>query len=92
MIRFQTFSCLLGVIGESYRAHRVVLAASSVHFQELFEQCSTAQNLVVILDGTLAANLRALLEFMYKGEVYIDDANLNTFLQTAKRLQVHSRR
>ncbi|CAG7726732.1 unnamed protein product [Allacma fusca] len=74
--------------GESYRAHRVVLAASSDHFQELFEQCSTAQNLVVILDGTSAANLRALLEFMYKGEVYIDDANLNTFLQTAKRLKV----
>jgi len=74
--------------GESYRAHRVVLAASSVHFQELFEQCSTAQNLVVILDGTSPSNLRALLEFMYKGEVYIDDAHLNTFLQTAKRLQV----
>jgi hypothetical protein len=76
------------LLGESYRAHRVVLAASSVHFQELFEQCSSAQNLVVILDGTSPANLRALLEFMYKGEVYIDDANLNTFLQTAKRLQV----
>lgn len=74
--------------GESYRAHRVVLAASSVHFQELFEQCSGAQNLVVILDGTTPVNLRALLEFMYKGEVYVDDANLNTFLQTAKRLQV----
>jgi len=65
-----------------------VLAASSAHFQELFEQCSTAQTLVVILDGTSAANLRALLEFMYKGEVYVDDANLNTFLETAKRLQV----
>lgn len=75
--------------GESYRAHRVVLAASSVHFQELFEQCSGAQNLVVILDGTTPVNLRALLEFMYKGEVYVDDANLNTFLQTAKRLQVN---
>ncbi|XP_035708801.1 zinc finger protein chinmo isoform X2 [Folsomia candida] len=74
--------------GESYRAHRVVLAASSQHFQELFEQCSSARDLVVILDGTSPVNLRALLEFMYKGEVYIDDANLNTFLQTAKRLQV----
>lgn len=76
--------------GESYRAHRVVLAASSQHFQELFEQCSSARDLVVILDGTSPVNLRALLEFMYKGEVYIDDANLNTFLQTAKRLQVHT--
>jgi hypothetical protein len=65
-----------------------VLAASSQHFQELFEQCSSARDLVVILDGTSPVNLRALLEFMYKGEVYIDDANLNSFLQTAKRLQV----
>ena len=89
MCNYTGFNCLF-CTGESYRAHRVVLAASSIHFQELFEQCSTAQNLVVILDGTSAANLRALLEFMYKGEVYIDDANLNTFLQTAKRLQVKS--
>lgn len=79
---------LIPFTGESYRAHRVVLAASSQHFQELFEQCSAARDLVVILDGTSPVNLRALLEFMYKGEVYIDDANLNTFLQTAKRLQV----
>lgn len=43
---------------------------------------------MVILDGTSAANMSALLEFMYKGEVHVSQDALSSFLKAAECLQV----
>ncbi|VVD05340.1 unnamed protein product, partial [Leptidea sinapis] len=57
--------------GRQFKAHKVILAACSKHFQELFDTAppSHAGACYVILEATSADNMQALLEFMYKGEV-----------------------
>ncbi|OXU24586.1 hypothetical protein TSAR_008671, partial [Trichomalopsis sarcophagae] len=44
--------------------------------------------LIVILDGTSANNMAALLEFMYRGEVHVSQESLSSFLKAAECLQV----
>lgn len=64
------------------------MAACSKHLADLFETAPLHQNLLVILDGTSAANMSALLEFMYKGEVHVSQDALSSFLKAAECLQV----
>lgn len=74
--------------GVTFRAHKLILAACSKHLADLFETAPLHQNLLVILDGTSAANMSALLEFMYKGEVHVSQDALSSFLKAAECLQV----
>ncbi|XP_077296498.1 chronologically inappropriate morphogenesis isoform X2 [Arctopsyche grandis] len=76
--------------GTTFRAHKLILAACSKHFQELFAAAppSHAGPCYVILEATSAANMAALLEFMYKGEVHVSQDALSGFLKSAESLQV----
>lgn len=76
--------------GQKFKAHRLILAACSKHFQELFDAAppSHAGACYVILEATTAANMSALLEFMYKGEVHVSQDALSSFLKSAESLQV----
>lgn len=75
--------------GVTFKAHRLILAACSKHFQELFEGMPPSPaGLIVILDGTSAHNMAALLEFMYRGEVHVSQESLSSFLKAAECLQV----
>ncbi|CAH0382555.1 unnamed protein product [Bemisia tabaci] len=76
--------------GVTFKAHRLILAACSKHFQDIFESATLTQgvNVVVILDGTSSSNMSALLEFMYKGEVHVSQEKLSSFLKAAEALQV----
>lgn len=79
----------LGVSGVTFKAHRLILAACSKHFQELFEGMPPSPaGLIVILDGTSAHNMASLLEFMYRGEVHVSQESLSSFLKAAECLQV----
>lgn len=72
----------------TFKAHKLILAACSKHLADLFATAPLHQNLLVILDGTSAANMSALLEFMYKGEVHVSQDSLSSFLKAAECLQV----
>ncbi|KAF5289889.1 hypothetical protein FQA39_LY14951 [Lamprigera yunnana] len=72
----------------TFKAHKLILAACSKHLADLFETAPLHQNLLVILDGTSANNMSALLEFMYKGEVHVSQDALSSFLKAAECLQV----
>ncbi|XP_076748636.1 chronologically inappropriate morphogenesis [Xylocopa sonorina] len=75
--------------GVTFKAHRLILAACSKHFQELFEGMPPSPaGLIVILDGTSAHNMASLLEFMYRGEVHVSQESLSSFLKAAEYLQV----
>lgn len=78
--------------GVTFKAHKLILAACSKHLADLFETAPLHQNLLVILDGTSASNMAALLEFMYKGEVHVSQDSLSSFLKAAECLQVCERR
>ncbi|CAK1544256.1 unnamed protein product [Leptosia nina] len=76
--------------GRQFKAHKVILAACSKHFQELFDSAppSHAGACYVILEATTADNMQALLEFMYKGEVHVSQDALSSFLKSGENLQV----
>lgn len=76
------------LLGVTFKAHRVILAACSKHFQDLFEAAPLCPSVLVILDGTSSSNMSALLEFMYKGEVHVSQDSLPSFLKAAECLQV----
>lgn len=76
------------VLGTVFKAHKLILAACSKNFAELFETAPPSNSCVVILEATSADNMSALLEFMYKGEVHVSQEALNGFLKAAENLQV----
>lgn len=74
--------------GVTFKAHKLILAACSKHLADLFATAPLHHCPLVILDGTSAANMAALLEFMYKGEVHVSQDALSSFLKAAECLQV----
>lgn len=85
-----TDTLLFFFTGRQFKAHKVILAACSKHFQELFDTAppSHAGACYVILEATTADNMQALLEFMYKGEVHVSQDALSSFLKSGENLQV----
>ncbi|KAH8412379.1 hypothetical protein KR009_001612 [Drosophila setifemur] len=74
--------------GAVFKAHKLILAACSKKFADLFENTPTNGQCVIILEATTPDNMAALLEFMYKGEVHVSQEALNSFLKSAESLQV----
>jgi len=74
--------------GESFKAHRLVLAACSAHFSKLFSNSTLNGQLIVILEGTHHQDLQILLQFMYKGVAYLHQDRIESVLRTAEVLQV----
>lgn len=73
--------------GRLIRAHKVVLSACSAYFKALFIDHPTRHPIVVLKDVRFA-ELRGLVEFMYRGEVNVDHRQLSTLLKTAESLKV----
>lgn len=76
-------------LGTVFKAHKLILAACSKNFADLFESAPQSTPCMVILEATSAENMSALLEFMYKGEVHVSQEALNSFLKAAENLQVN---
>ena len=81
---------MLLFVGESFKAHRLVLAACSAHFSKLFSNSTLNGQLIVILEGTHHQDLQILLQFMYKGVAYLHQDRIESVLRTAEVLQVRS--
>ncbi|XP_058815253.1 longitudinals lacking protein, isoforms A/B/D/L isoform X2 [Topomyia yanbarensis] len=79
-----TLACSEGI---SIRAHKVVLSACSSYFQTLFLD-HPARHPIVILKDVRFAELRTLVDFMYKGEVNVEYCQLSALLKTAESLKV----
>ncbi|KAB7505679.1 Protein bric-a-brac 2 [Armadillidium nasatum] len=74
--------------GQVIRVHKLVLLASSSHFERILEASPAGQQPVIILDGTRYTDLRALVDYMYKGEVNIQQEQLSSLLKTADNLKL----
>ena len=80
--------------GQTFKAHRLVLAACSPHFENMFNGAGPVTGSVshnqffVILDQTRADDLQILLHFMYRGEAYLNHERIDSVLRTAEVLQV----
>lgn len=73
--------------GLSLKAHKVVLSASSSFFQTLFLE-NPCKHPIIILKDVSYSDLKAIVEFLYQGEVNVLQAQLGTLLKTAEMLKM----
>ncbi|XP_043225958.1 protein bric-a-brac 1-like isoform X7 [Amphibalanus amphitrite] len=73
--------------GQRVKAHRMMLSACSPYFRELLKE-NPCQHPVFFLKDTSAEDLRAVIEFVYNGEVNVAQGQLASFIKTAEMLQI----
>uniref|UniRef100_A0A1A9X2V6 BTB domain-containing protein n=1 Tax=Glossina brevipalpis TaxID=37001 RepID=A0A1A9X2V6_9MUSC len=73
--------------GQSIKAHKVVLSACSPYFQTLFYD-NPCQHPIVIMRDVRWQELKALMEFMYKGEINVSQDQINPLLKVAEMLKI----
>lgn len=73
--------------GRKIRAHKVLLSACSLYFRDVFKE-NPCQHPVIVFKNVKYDDLLALIEFMYQGEVSVQQEALPSFLATAEMLSV----
>ncbi|GBP33145.1 Protein bric-a-brac 1 [Eumeta japonica] len=89
LIKVETYVDCTLVVDEqvTFKAHRVVLAANSPYFQSILadvpmDHCS------ILFPGVKDFEMRALLEYMYTGEVNVTQAHIPRIMKVAEQLEV----
>ncbi|XP_034952190.1 broad-complex core protein isoforms 1/2/3/4/5-like isoform X2 [Chelonus insularis] len=73
--------------GVFVKCHRMILAACSPYFQKLFIEIP-CKNPIIILKDVKYHQIKAILEYMYRGEVSIAQDQLATLLDVAECLKI----
>ncbi|XP_012269916.1 protein tramtrack, beta isoform-like isoform X2 [Athalia rosae] len=73
--------------GASVKCHKMVLAACSSYFQTLFIDLP-CKHPVVVLKDVKYIEIKAILEYMYRGEVNVAQEQLGGLLKVAEALKV----
>ncbi|UYV60461.1 hypothetical protein LAZ67_1001204, partial [Cordylochernes scorpioides] len=73
--------------GSSLKAHKMVLSACSPFFQSLFLE-NPCKHPIVIMKDMRYTDLKAIIDFMYRGEVNVSQDQLSALLKTAETLKV----
>ncbi|XP_054727128.1 modifier of mdg4 isoform X1 [Anastrepha obliqua] len=74
--------------GQLIRAHRVVLCACSSFFDTVLTNYASERDPIIIMKDVTFADVKCLIEFMYKGEINVEHANLASLLKTADDLKI----
>lgn len=73
-------------------AHRMLLASASSYFRTLFARLSSSSNKsqypVIVLKDIRFVDLKAVVEFIYRGEVIVPQSQLQSVIKTAEGLKV----
>nr|CAD7431134.1 unnamed protein product [Timema monikensis] len=83
----QLVDCTLSCQGQFLKAHKMVLSACSPYFQELFRQHQIPHP-IIIMNGMKFIDIKLVVEFMYRGEIKVLEAELEGLLAAAETLQV----
>ncbi|CAK1550894.1 unnamed protein product [Leptosia nina] len=79
--------CTLAAEGQTLKAHKVVLSACSPYFENVLSQ-QFDKHPIIILKDVKYAELRAMMDYMYRGEVNISQDQLAALLKAAESLQI----
>ncbi|XP_055710082.1 protein bric-a-brac 2-like isoform X2 [Phlebotomus papatasi] len=78
-----TFACE----GRQIRAHKLVLFACSPYFKQLLKS-NPCKHPVFFMNDVKFEILKAILEYMYLGEVHVSNDNLKEFMRVAESLKI----
>jgi Cys2His2 zinc finger developmental/cell cycle regulator len=84
----------IAVEGRFLKAHKIVLSACSPYFQSMFLKEAPIKGgggtsyPVLIFHDMKFAHLKTLLDFMYRGEISIDEKDLGEVLKVAEALSI----
>ena len=70
--------------------HRVILAAASEVFKDILQNVSEEKHPCIILHGVSSNQLQTLLQYIYTGEVSIDDDDLADFNNLGSHFNIKS--
>ncbi|XP_065343976.1 protein bric-a-brac 1-like isoform X3 [Cloeon dipterum] len=73
--------------GQMVKCHKVVLSACSTYFEQLLSQ-NPCQHPIIFMKDMRFWEVRALVDFMYRGEVNVTQEELNSLLRAAEALQI----
>ncbi|XP_065162292.1 longitudinals lacking protein, isoforms A/B/D/L isoform X18 [Atheta coriaria] len=79
--------CTLAAEGKFLNAHKVVLSACSPYFESLLSQ-NYDKHPIFILKDIKYQELKAMMDYMYRGEVNISQDQLGALLKAAESLQI----
>ncbi|KAK7085806.1 hypothetical protein SK128_018633, partial [Halocaridina rubra] len=74
--------------GQQLRAHKVVLAACSPYFQAVLQNNPCKHPIVILPRDVAFADLRAIIEFVYRGEIDVAQEQINSLLAAADTLKI----
>lgn len=74
--------------GQTIKAHRVVLCACSTYFDAILTNCCSEKDPIIIMRDAKFADIKCLIEFMYKGEINVEHGSLASLLKTAEELKI----
>ncbi|KAL1517269.1 hypothetical protein ABEB36_001055 [Hypothenemus hampei] len=79
--------CTLAAEGKYLNAHKVVLSACSPYFESLLSR-HYDKHPILILKDVKFQELKAMMDYMYRGEVNISQDQLGALLKAAESLQI----
>ena len=79
--------CTLACDGHSIKAHKMVLSACSPYFQALFMD-NPCQHPIIIMRDVKWIEMKAIVEFMYKGEINVSQDQIGPLLKLAEMLKI----
>ncbi|CAL4236513.1 unnamed protein product, partial [Meganyctiphanes norvegica] len=77
----------LAVEGKFYPVHKLVMSTCSEYFSDIFER-TLCKSPVVVLKDVRSHDIEALLDYMYLGEVNVNQNDLSSLIKTAECLRI----
>lgn len=87
--RFCDVTLAAGDGGQTMNAHRSVLCATSGYFDAVLNNDTPQKETLVIMRDYKFDDLKLLVEFMYNGQITVEQGSLASLKKTANDLQVH---
>ncbi|XP_018337111.1 PREDICTED: uncharacterized protein LOC108745447 isoform X2 [Trachymyrmex septentrionalis] len=78
----------LSADGQRIHAHRIVLCACSILFQEVLSQV-TEDYPTIILSDISPQDIKSIIEFIYHGEICVPVENISSLLEAALSLKIN---
>ena len=72
---------------KQFKAHKVVLSASSAVFKSIISE-NYSKSPVIYLRGILSYEIESILQFIYLGKATFYQERMNEFLQVGKSLEI----